>query len=391
MSSKSNNIKTLMLSWRYNRESPSLENAVGNRLAEKGYLEKLLTKGGKRYNKNLERSHHIRGLLANLWHSKVSLKIKKPSNYKIAKQLFLDRVGTRELKNCNVVYTGMNGFPQTIKKAKEMGIPTVVSHLVNHPIDIRKVLDEEYSKFNFLDKYHVPHSEGFDQIMKSRLESLEYADSILVGSTATLNSNIASNIPRSKMKIIPAGINVNEFYSEKKKEDIFRVICVGHGVLTRGINYLVEAWQNLSLDSAELIIIGEMDPRFLQMYEDSSSIIFKGILPFEKVKEYYAKSSLMVHPAISDAGPRSVLEGMASSLPIVISDLSGYSEIITNNQEGFVIPSYSSASIEDRISFFYNNRNEIKRMGVNSQNTVKKFTLKNYADNVIKAIEEVVN
>ena len=166
---------------------------------------------------------------------------------------------------------------------------------------------------------------------------------------------------------------------------------MGHGVLTRGITYLVEAWQNLSLDNAELIIIGDMDSRFLHMYKDAESIIFKGILPFEEVKKYYAKSSLMVHAAISDAGPRSVLEGMASSLPIVISDSSGYSEIITNNHEGFVIPSYSSASIEDRINFFYNNRNEIKRMGTNSLNTVKNFSLKNYANNVIKVIEEVVN
>ena len=35
--------------------------------------------------------------------------------------------------------------------SNEEGEP-VLADLVNHPIDIRKVLDEEYSKFNFLDK-----------------------------------------------------------------------------------------------------------------------------------------------------------------------------------------------------------------------------------------------
>ena len=384
-----NDINLLMLSWRFARSPPSLENSLAKKLFYKGYLKKLLTKGGRLYTDDLKKSH-LRWRIYNFLYGNFNLRLNPPKNRKSAMQSYLDNIGSNLLDGCNVVYTGINAFPQTLKKAKTINVPTVISHLVNNPLETKKQLDKEYDKFPFSDKYHEPLKLNKEEFLSDRLESLNLADLILVGSTTTLKSNIKAGIPKEKMKIIPAGIDLSSFVQTDYGGNIFRVICVGHGVLSRGIPYLVEAWNRLSFKKSELVIIGDMDHKFVSKFKNNNSIRFTGSVSSLEVNNYLTSSSLMVHPAICDSGPRSVLEGMASGLPVIISNMSGYSELLTNGKEGFVVPAFDIDALESKIKYFYQNKDKIKTMGKCALDTVQNYSLDTYSSSVIKCIEDVL-
>ncbi len=70
-------------------------------------------------------------------------------------------------------------------------------------------------------------------------------------------------------------------------------------------------------------------------------------------EKYYGASDLLVHPTFYDACSLTVLEALASGLPVITTHSNGASGIITQGQEGFVIsdPRDDHALVE-KIAFF---------------------------------------
>jgi UDP-glucose:(heptosyl)LPS alpha-1,3-glucosyltransferase len=67
----------------------------------------------------------------------------------------------------------------------------------------------------------------------------------------------------------------------------------------------------------------------------------------EEPEKHYSAVDLLVHPTFYDACSLTVLEALASGLPVITTASNGASWIITQGQEGF-----DEQILEKRISFF---------------------------------------
>jgi glycosyltransferase involved in cell wall biosynthesis len=56
-------------------------------------------------------------------------------------------------------------------------------------------------------------------------------------------------------------------------------------------------------------------------------------------------------------------------------------DLIKDNKEGFVIPIRDVEAIKEKILYFYNNPNEIKRMGINAHKLAQDYTFEKYGEN----------
>ena len=164
------------------------------------------------------------------------------------------------------------------------------------------------------------------------------------------------------------GIDLNHFdpalYLEEEKsklkkdlnisKDDFVFVFVGRLVKDKGINELISAFKKLNAQNVKLLLVGpyesDLDPleeSTLSEISHNKNIITVG---FQKdVRPYFAISDALVFPSYREGFPNVVLQALAMGLPAIVSNINGCNEIITNQENGIIVPSKSESSIQEAI------------------------------------------
>jgi UDP-glucose:(heptosyl)LPS alpha-1,3-glucosyltransferase len=95
----------------------------------------------------------------------------------------------------------------------------------------------------------------------------------------------------------------------------------------------------------------------------------------DEPEKYYGASDFLVHPTFYDACSLTVLEALASGLPVITTHFNGASGMITQSQEGWVMsdPRDDQALIE-KISF-YLNHDRIEKSSIVARHLAESYSL----------------
>ena len=122
-----------------------------------------------------------------------------------------------------------------------------------HILFQNEILKEEYDLLGL--KPNLPSS----HIIEVEQEEYKIADHIMVPSEFAKNTFIKKGFDGSKISKVPYGVNLSLFKSKKKIKDTkFRIIYTGMLSVRKGVIYLLEAFSELNLKNAELVLIGSM-------------------------------------------------------------------------------------------------------------------------------------
>jgi glycosyltransferase involved in cell wall biosynthesis len=277
-----------------------------------------------------------------------------------------------------VIHTD-SGLVRTLDKAKGLGIPTVILHRTLHPLHVVNILKEEGEKFGIREKSVLVH----EKWVSNRVKTLRQCDKILALSELERDSLVKFGIPKSKIELIHhgQGVDVDYFKPSSEKEENFTVLFLGHKSLIKGVPYLLEAWKKLNLKNTRLIVAGYQDKKLIENYR--RRIWFEAPGTVDPLK-YYQKAHVYILPSLGDSFSRTVLEAMSCELPVIISDMVGAKDIIEDGKEGFIIPARDIQAIAEKIRYFYDNPDEIKRMGRNARRKAQEYTWEKFAQEVIK-------
>lgn len=140
-------------------------------------------------------------------------------------------------------------------------------------------------------------------------------------------------------------------------QDSFVFVFVGRLVGDKGINELVNAFQNLSHSAltthhSSLLLVGplesELDPLnkdTLEAIHTNPNIISVGFQ--QDVRPYFAAADTLVFPSYREGFPNVVLQAGAMNLPSIVSNINGCNEIITHNVNGLIVPSKNTKALGD--------------------------------------------
>lgn len=177
-------------------------------------------------------------------------------------------------------------------------------------------------------------------------------------------------IPEDRIEVVYNGVDIERFHprSQKYRSEIrkrhqigeeFVILFVSNNFRMKGLSYLMRALARLKREDHppfKLLILGrDQKHPYLRLAKKIGILeetVFAGTT--EEPEKYYGAADLLVHPTFYDACSLTVLEALASGLPVITTALNGAGGVITQGQEGFVVFDPRDEKIlGERISFFF--------------------------------------
>lgn len=174
------------------------------------------------------------------------------------------------------------------------------------------------------------------------------------------------------------GMPVEEFLTEnyndsaiRKSYDItkqdFVFGFVGRLVADKGINELVHAFNMLEQKNVKLVLVGmyehELDPLSQEtqnIIKTNPNIIEVG---FQKdVKKFLTIMDLFVSPSYREGFGLSVLEANLMKVPVLVTSITGYSEIVQEGKNGFFVDPKDTLALFNKMKKFSQSRDSLLAM-----------------------------
>ncbi len=160
------------------------------------------------------------------------------------------------------------------------------------------------------------------------------------------------------------------------KEEDFVFVFIGRLVGDKGINEMIEAFEQLpKFYNAKLILVGpfeaELDPLkpiTLKAIERNENIISCGFKT--DVRPYFAISNVLLFPSYREGFPNVVMQAGAMGLPAVVSNINGCNEIIVEGENGLIIPVKSSIALLEAMLKLMNNKTLYNKLKTNSRRMI---------------------
>lgn len=140
--------------------------------------------------------------------------------------------------------------------------------------------------------------------------------------------------------------------------DDFVYVFVGRLVGDKGINELVQAFKNLESTDPEtqqrhlkLVLVGNLEKALDPLKSETTKEIEANphILTVgfkDDVRPYFAISDALVFPSYREGFPNVVLQSLAMEVPAIVTNISGCSEIITEDHNGIIVPVKDETALE---------------------------------------------
>jgi glycosyltransferase involved in cell wall biosynthesis len=213
------------------------------------------------------------------------------------------------------------------------------------------------------------------------LEEIDLADYIFCPSRYAKRTFLDQGIPAERLVVCPYGVDLATFDAASRPSggDTFRVLFLGRLCMRKGIHYLLEGFRQANLPDARLILAGPVDPAFrgiLDRYRGSYEEA--GPVPRTQVRERYLDADVFVMPSLADSYGLVVSEAMSTGLPVIVSENTGMADLITDGREGYVVPIRDSRAIAEKLTFLYENRDQLATMGAAAIATARSVDWNNY-------------
>lgn len=160
--------------------------------------------------------------------------------------------------------------------------------------------------------------------------------------------------PRDKIEVIPCGIEIEGFEANAEK-DRDLVIAVGRLTRKKRPDLAIRAFARAHRErpTLRMEIIGEGDQRHaceavIQELHLGEVVTLLGVRSHSEVKTRLARAGIFVqHSITAENGDQesqgiSLLEAMASGLPVIATDHNGFSETVVHGRTGLLSPEFDT-------------------------------------------------
>jgi glycosyltransferase involved in cell wall biosynthesis len=270
-----------------------------------------------------------------------------------------------------------------------------VTATIHHPMTVDRRLAVQSTK-SFFKKIKVLRWYSFINMQKRVAKKL----SCIITVSQSSKKDIAKefNIPESKFKTIPIGIDTNNFYPmETVKKQPGRIIVTNSAdTPLKGLYHLLFAIKGvLKTRQVKLVVIGSPKKnggieKLIKKLEIGQYIKFTGRIDQDQFVLEYAKASLAVVPSLYEGFGLPVGEAMACRMPVICTTGGALPEVAGDAAK--LVPPANAKAMETAILELLDDASQCERLAQKGyQRVLKEFTWEKTAIRTIKAYREIIN
>jgi glycosyltransferase involved in cell wall biosynthesis len=211
---------------------------------------------------------------------------------------------------------------------------------------------------------------------------LNQADTIIATSQCYIDQSRFLGRYRDKIKVIPNGINLNEFQTDLSRDQCREklnlplekdiILFFGNLVKYKGPEVLLNAFHNIKNENPNTLLVfagtGPMQRKLITQSKIQGlvdDVKFTGYVEDSLKPLYYKAVDIFCLPSLNLAEAFGIvnLEAMASGIPIIASNLGGIPEVVRDGENGLI---FKPGDVEDLIkslTYLLDNENIRRRMG----------------------------
>ena len=212
--------------------------------------------------------------------------------------------------------------------------------------------------------------------------------------------NYISKFFAGKYHVIPNGVDTKFFSKSRAYPSFFdrksvNLLFVGRiNESRKGLRWLIGAysilkWRNSNI---KLVVVGGGVPdgeTYRIMGERClDDIVFTGPVSDDELASYYQHADVFCAP---NTGKESfgfiIIESMASSTPIVASDIPGFNSVMENNVQGLLVQQKNEIALANAINKMIEDPAMRIRFGINGRNTARLYSWDKVADRILGVYE----
>ena len=229
--------------------------------------------------------------------------------------------------------------------AKSLGLPAVGIYHTDFPQYVRILTDDSFMETLTWNYMHWFYSQ---------------LDIVYVNSEDYRKCWIERGIPSERLRILPRGLDTRMFHPAKRdrgfwtarglREGEVGMLFVGRVSKEKNLDLIVSATRRLAewRTPVRPIIVGD-GPNMPELKRLLGDAIFTGYLGGEDLAKAYASADLFAFPSTTDTFGNVILEAQASGIPVIVSDVGGPRDLVTNGQDGFVTKANDVADLANAI------------------------------------------
>ncbi len=204
--------------------------------------------------------------------------------------------------------------------------------------------------------------------------------------------------PKARIEIIPNTHGQSESGLVRNKEekprfiqnnDTLNLLYIGRMEEEKGVIILCEAIKQLRNEGLDIVLrvagAGKLETILREKYCDEKNLQFLGLINFEKKKEVFLKTQVLVAPSlVAETFGIVIAEAYSYGIPVIASNLGAFPEIVKEGETGFLVEPGSKENLMQAVKVFHRKKSLIDKMQVNCFEEAKKYTIDRFAKNYQK-------
>jgi 1,2-diacylglycerol 3-alpha-glucosyltransferase len=228
-----------------------------------------------------------------------------------------------------------------VRYCKPLGIPIVFTNHTRYDLYAQAYLPL------------IPDVIG-ETFLQAYLPSFFKSCDLIIAPSISIKKILEKFTEDSQVEVVPNGVDISPFSKAVepiprsrlgfKERDII-LVYVGRLGPEKNIPFLLRAFSGTTktFDNIGLLILGEGPER--ENLEDRVShmgiahqVKFSGLVPYEELPRYLATANAFVTASVTEVHPLTVIEAMASGLPVLGIQSPGVGDIVSDGVNGLLAP-----------------------------------------------------
>ena len=225
--------------------------------------------------------------------------------------------------------------------------------------------------------------------------------SIFIGDCEAVKKKaISFGFSEDRIVVFPWGIDLKKYQPGNNQSfrnklgwtDQFVLLSLRSWEKIYGVDIVAKAFVAASKYEPDLRLIllgkGSQETEITKIFEDAGMIdrvYLGGEVAQNQLPDYYHAADLYISASYSDGSSVSLMEALASGLPVLVSDIPGNQEWINQAANGYLFETGSVEKLTNEILKIIENKNQLSQIGYEARKTAEKKA--NWEENFPKLLE----